>query len=375
MAEYKVIQDVEAEDKIIGSLSLKQLIFAAIAVAIAFLGFRIFMLVGNIFIFIPFLPFIIVFGLLAAPLGRQQSTELWLAAQVHFYTKPRKRIWDQSDIKQLVHITVPRKIEKQYTDGLNQGQVKSRISALATAMDSRGQAILHPMQISDYTNGNYGRIIESKVNKSRVDLDIKPGDDILDANNSTSQNFSKLLQESDKNHKQKIIEDLKKPKPANPAKDQDNTVWFTQTTDQIIDTPKDISIANYAGFAPEPQAKIVSLPANKAAEETEEDKAILKNNRALSTEKFRNPHHKVVPTPEQIAAQQEQDKLDQEIQNKAKQARQKRLQDNKPKTGLTKTDTIELAYDNNLSVSSVQHLADRKAAKQKSPSEVVVKLH
>ena len=88
MAVYKVIQDVEAEDKILGPLSLKQLIFAAIAAGSIFIAFRIVVATGVIYTAIPFLPFILVFGVLAAPLGRDQPTEMWLAAQIRFYTKP-----------------------------------------------------------------------------------------------------------------------------------------------------------------------------------------------------------------------------------------------------------------------------------------------
>ncbi|MCA9346879.1 PrgI family protein, partial [Candidatus Saccharibacteria bacterium] len=75
MATYKVIQDVEAEDKILGPLSLKQLIFAAIAAGSIFIAFRIVVATGVIYTAIPFLPFILVFGVLAAPLGRDQPTE------------------------------------------------------------------------------------------------------------------------------------------------------------------------------------------------------------------------------------------------------------------------------------------------------------
>jgi len=135
MATYKVIQDVEAEDKILGPLTLKQLIFAIIVVGFGFGAFRVVTVTGSVFTAIPFLPFMLIFGILAAPLGKNQPTEVWLAAQIHFFTKPKLRLWDQSDLKEVVHITVPKKEQKIYTDGLNQRQVKSRLSALSSMLD------------------------------------------------------------------------------------------------------------------------------------------------------------------------------------------------------------------------------------------------
>jgi multisubunit Na+/H+ antiporter MnhF subunit len=41
MAVYKVIQDIEAEDKLVGFLTLKTFIYAIIAVVLAYLNFRI----------------------------------------------------------------------------------------------------------------------------------------------------------------------------------------------------------------------------------------------------------------------------------------------------------------------------------------------
>ncbi len=39
MATYKVIQDIEAEDKFVGPLTLKQFIFACITVVLGYLSF------------------------------------------------------------------------------------------------------------------------------------------------------------------------------------------------------------------------------------------------------------------------------------------------------------------------------------------------
>jgi hypothetical protein len=145
MAVYKVIQDVEADDKLLGPLSFKQFTYAAIAIICAFINFQIVMKTGLgplrwVGVFLFFWP-MAFFGILAAPIGGQQSTEIWVLARVRFFLKPRKRIWDQSGIKELVTITVPKKIERHYTDGLSQLEVRSRLRALASTLDSRGWAV------------------------------------------------------------------------------------------------------------------------------------------------------------------------------------------------------------------------------------------
>jgi len=41
MATYKVIQDIEAEDKLLGPMTLRQFIYAVIVVVMGFVAFRL----------------------------------------------------------------------------------------------------------------------------------------------------------------------------------------------------------------------------------------------------------------------------------------------------------------------------------------------
>src|SRR3989304_7286809 len=135
MAVYKVIQDIEAEDKLLGPLTFKGFVYALIAGLLAFINFRLVVATGLGdfrwgIILILSLP-MILFGVLAAPLGRDQPTEIWILSHVRFLLKPRKKIWDQSGISNLVTITAPQKIERQLTKGLSQKEVRSRLKTLA----------------------------------------------------------------------------------------------------------------------------------------------------------------------------------------------------------------------------------------------------
>ena len=61
MATYKVIQDVEAEDKLVGPLTLWQFIYALIAIFCMWLGFLA-ITKGLAFLLAILLPFILFFG-------------------------------------------------------------------------------------------------------------------------------------------------------------------------------------------------------------------------------------------------------------------------------------------------------------------------
>lgn len=240
MAVYKVIQDVEAEDKLLGPLTLKQFIFALICCGFMFAAFLMVKTFGTIFATIPFLPFIAVSGVLAAPIGKDQPTDIWLAARIRYYIKPRKRIWDQNGIKNLVNITVPKKIEHTYSDNLSQGEVKSRLSALADTLDSRGWAIKNLSINMDNnpayayaTDGGNNRLIDpSSLPQSNQIFDEKIEDDILAIQNPTAQQFDTSLEQSTSAIKQEAIKNMQQALQSQSNTQPTNTSIFAITTNQ-----------------------------------------------------------------------------------------------------------------------------------------------
>ena len=139
VAVYKVPQDVEAEDKLIGPFSFRQFIYL-IVVAIA--GFVAFLL-GQVFvplIIIP-LPIIILFGALALPLRKDQPMETYLLAVVRFYLKPKRRMWDPEGTPSHIDITAPVVVEHALTKDFNQEVAQQRLDYLARIMDSRGWSL------------------------------------------------------------------------------------------------------------------------------------------------------------------------------------------------------------------------------------------
>lgn len=213
MAQYKVIQDIEAEDKLLGPLSLRQFIYAIIVIVLGFIAFKL--ITVQWYFAIPFLPPMLFFGLLAAPFGQNQSSEVWMLAKIRFFVFPKTRIWNQSGIEELVHITVPKKIEKYVSKGFSQDEVRSRLSALANTLDTRGWAIKNVSTDVFQKATAYGaqaqtdRLIDINSIPQTNTVQELPGDDLFDAQSSplarmTSQN----IQASDEMHRQQLMNNL-----------------------------------------------------------------------------------------------------------------------------------------------------------------------
>jgi len=224
VAVYKVIQDIEAEDKLLGPLTLKGFIYALIAGTMVFVSVRLAM-AGSLGSFrwgiiILLLPPIILFGVLAAPIGKEQPTEVWLLSHVQFLLKPHKKIWSQSGIIETVTITAPKVVEKPRTKDISQVEAKSRLQALATTLDSRGWALQNPdinIATPDYIqrveNSSDRLVLASSMPQNAPVIDIHPGDDILDeGSNAKAKHFKEMVQKADRDRKEELLKNLNSAK-------------------------------------------------------------------------------------------------------------------------------------------------------------------
>ncbi len=139
MAVYKVPQDVEADDKLIGPFSFRQFIYLIIVAGSGFIGWVLWQLFAPLAILV--LPVIIFFGALALPLRKDQPMETYLAAIVSYYLKPHRRLWIPDGTQTFVEITVPKVIEVKRTKDLSEDEAEKRLSYLASIVDSRGWAV------------------------------------------------------------------------------------------------------------------------------------------------------------------------------------------------------------------------------------------
>ncbi len=139
MATYKVPQDVEADDKLLGPFSFRQFIYLMIILGMVVLAYGLFQLFPLLAL-IP-VPFIIFFGILALPVKKEQPMETYLSALISFYTKPNKRYWVPGQSESTILITAPKQVEDVRTRELAPDDASHRLSFLAELVDSEGHAI------------------------------------------------------------------------------------------------------------------------------------------------------------------------------------------------------------------------------------------
>ena len=201
MSVYKVPQDVEAEDKLLGPFSFRQFVFliiAVIGIAIAY-GLSTILLPLAI---IP-VPIILFFGALALPLKKDQPMEVYLAAVISFMLKPKKRLWQPDGIERLVEVIAPKVEEKTYGNNYDQAEVQRRLSYLANLVDSQGWSI---------------RGVNNPNSSMRADLfnEGQAANNILDENSTTAQNINHLINQSDVRRRQEVIQKMQTGQSATP---------------------------------------------------------------------------------------------------------------------------------------------------------------
>ena len=139
MAQYKVPQDVEADDKLLGPFSFRQFVYLLICgglIAMAVGLFQIFPMLAIIPV-----PFVLFFGALALPLKKDQPMETYLAALVSFYTKPRTRKWESGQKETTIQITAPKLVDDERARDITGEEATHRLSFLADIVDTEGYAI------------------------------------------------------------------------------------------------------------------------------------------------------------------------------------------------------------------------------------------
>ena len=195
MAEYKVAQDVEAEDKLIGPFSFRQfiyLIIAAVAVALAW-G------LGQVFIglaVIP-LPFIIFFTVLALPLRKDQPMEIYIAAIISYRLKSRKRIWSPDGIESLIEITTPKVVEEHLTKDLSQMETEKRLSYLADIADTKGWSIRHTTEPTPNSSMVPDQYYAAQQTVSTLDED-----------SGVARKFDAMISRADQERHDRIIQNM-----------------------------------------------------------------------------------------------------------------------------------------------------------------------
>jgi len=210
MAVYKVPQDVEADDKLIGPFSFRQFIYL-IVVAISMAGAWGLSQIFLALAIIP-LPIMIFFAALALPLRKDQPMEAYLSAVVSFYfLKSRKRFWQPDGIDSFVTIIPPKDADRILTKDLDETEATKRLTYLADLVDTHGWAIRGADATPD-TSINTDLYYESQQTP-----------DMMDSNTPAAQAMTQQLQQQADDQREEAIQNMQAVAKAAPITPQPST--------------------------------------------------------------------------------------------------------------------------------------------------------
>ena len=194
MAEHKVPQDVEADDKLLGPFSFRQFVYLMIAAAAGFLAF----LLGGVSVPLAFIPapICLFFLVIALPLRKDQPTEIYMAALIKYYFKPRVRMWQADGEQPLVEISNPTTDDTPRTKDLAGDEVSRRLSFLANLSDTQGwstRGISAPVNNTNLTDEFAGDAINAQ--------------DVME-NSELSNSIDNLLDKSERQVRQNAINQM-----------------------------------------------------------------------------------------------------------------------------------------------------------------------
>lgn len=130
--QYKVPQEVETEDTIVGSLTLKQFLKLLTGCGLAYIIYTSFPLYIFFFLGVP----VLIFSLLSSfcKIGGQPF-EKFLWATISYWFRPQKRVWKKVLEEKEEKIITPKKEERKVP---SKKVSKSELEKLAYILDTRG---------------------------------------------------------------------------------------------------------------------------------------------------------------------------------------------------------------------------------------------
>ncbi|MGB4762536.1 MAG: PrgI family protein [Candidatus Saccharimonas sp.] len=345
MAVYKVAQDVEADDKLLGPFSFRQfvyLIVVAIACALAYGLSRIFIPLAII----P-LPVIIFFGALALPLRKDQPMEIYLAALLQYYLKPRRRFWTPDGVESLIEITAPKVVEVHRTKDITESEAERRLSYLADIADTEGWAVRHA---AGYTGS---------AMVSDAYFEAQQTQDVLDTTGGVAQSIGSMIDQSTERRRQEAVALMQQasqqpvaPQPVfTPPPVADPYAQLGQPVQSVPQLPSPATTANPL-YNPYPtnihQSVIQPLSAGQQ---------IAASNIPTATP---------VPQPSKTVSTPSETQVQNQSQNPTTKPSEKPLS----------PDIINLANNADLSIETIQREADRIQKKSEAEDgEVFISLH
>jgi hypothetical protein len=221
MGTYKVPQNVEADDKILGPLSLKQFIYAMIGVGYGLLTFAILKPLSIVLWAILGLPPMLALLGLGLYQREDQPMETFIIAITEFFARPHQRIWQKEPIAEVFRLEPPPpKPEEVVRDPR---QVRSQLAQLADLVDTRGWSAKQPeLQEPDQVpvvdlQDRLGAESLTAPGAMVTTPEVTEDDDILSNQTATAQGLNVLIENTVKSVREEAMENMKQGPAAGPA--------------------------------------------------------------------------------------------------------------------------------------------------------------
>jgi len=312
MALYKVPQDVEAEDKLIGPFSFRQFIYLIVAALGIAAAVGLWQLFPGLIV-IP-LPVIALFLVLALPLRKDQPMETYLTAVIRFFLKPRRRLWQPEGSIGLVTIVAPRTQEMSLTKSVGGAAAAAQLGYLAQVVDTQGWA-------------SRGVTTPTASMNDIAYAEAQQAEDILDENADVARTFDAMIGQSSASYKQSVVNQFRQqasqttgapapqvqPAPATtlapdeitvaaqPATEDSSDVDFNPYPNSmhqrvlrpIGDTPEPVIAAPQPVAPPKPAPQAQKVEPAPSPEPVSPDIMRLANNNDLSISALANEAHRL----------------------------------------------------------------------------------
>ena len=230
MGQYKVPQNVESEDRIIGPLTLKEFMYALIGVIWAVLTFQIFKKAIPLFIIIG-IPPALLFLALGLYKREDQPFETLFLAIVRYLVVPRQRVWFKEPELQLFTAEAPKKVVAA-APHRDPREVRGQLEKLATVVDTRGWTSKQA-DVSEPDDRPQldlaGRIYSPDASPTKPASQIASRDDLFDLeHNQQVRSVNALLEDAEAKVREQAMERMQQaatapqaptpePVPAPPA--------------------------------------------------------------------------------------------------------------------------------------------------------------
>lgn len=390
MASYKVAQDVEADDKLIGPFSFKQFVYLLVALGAGFLSWGLSTILLPLFI-IP-LPIMLIFGTLALPLKKDQPMETYIAAILSFHIKPKTRIWKRDGIMSIIEINAPKTEDKIHSGYLGEYETDRRLAFLSNIADTKGWAIRNTTE--DSANGIFSDDIYVAATQAP---------DMLDKSGEISQNLDTMITDTQEHYKQELLQKMRAPQQQPTAPQQVSSIqpqqdYYAQTQNQPVQPAMD----TYQ--QPTPPQQQPAINANPQVNYSHQDtptfnpypsnmqQTVLQptaNTQTQQVQYTQQMGEQYTPalqytTPQQAPVQDPLDQQHHEVNNSpptktlydtiVDDAREATRASESTSEEALSPDIIELANEKNLSIQTIQDQADKRSKKKKD-DEVFISLH